>query len=453
MSDTARATSEPETPPSVYDATTLGKPRMFVLGIQHMFAMFGATILVPVLTGLSVSDTLLFAGLGTLLFHILAKGKVPAFLGSSFAFIAGYAAIAPNGEAELLPYACLGVACAGLLYLVLSALFRAFGPARVMRFFPPVVTGPIVICIGLILASSAIANCSTNWIVAIIAIATIVVCNIWGRGMVKIIPILIGVVVSYAAAAAIGEVDFSGVAEAAWIGLPFSWDNTVFSLFGPGFDAGLAITAIITIMPLAFATMIEHIGDISAISSTCERNFIANPGLHRTLLGDGLATILASLFGAPANTTYGENTGVLALTRVFDARVVRIAACCAIVLSFSPKFAAVIGAMPSCVIGGVSLVLYGMISAVGVRNLVENHVDFQKSRNVLVAAIVLVLSIGIAYSAAGAITFEVSGIVISLSGLAIGSLAGIILNAILPGKDYEFDESDIAEEEHALTLQ
>ena len=453
MSDNARATSEIETPPAVYDATTLGKPRMFVLGIQHMFAMFGATILVPVLTGLSVSDTLLFAGLGTLLFHILAKGKVPAFLGSSFAFIAGYAAIAPNGEAELLPYACLGVACAGLLYLVLSALFRAFGPARVMRFFPPVVTGPIVICIGLILASSAIANCSTNWIVAIIAIATIVVCNIWGRGMVKIIPILIGVVVSYAAAAAMGEVDFSGVAEAKLIGLPFSWDNTVFSLFGPGFDAGLAITAIITIMPLAFATMIEHIGDISAISSTCERNFIANPGLHRTLLGDGLATILASLFGAPANTTYGENTGVLALTRVFDARVVRIAACCAIVLSFSPKFAAVIGAMPSCVIGGVSLVLYGMISAVGVRNLVENHVDFQKSRNVLVAAIVLVLSIGIAYSAAGAITFEVSGIVISLSGLAIGSLAGIILNAILPGKDYEFDESDIAEEEHALTLQ
>ena len=378
---------------------------------------------------------------------------MPAFVGSAFAFIAGYAAIAPNGEAELLPYAYLGVACAGLLYLVLSALFRAFGPARVMRFFPPVVTGPIVICIGLILASSAIANCSTNWIVAIIAIATIVVCNIWGRGMVKIIPILIGVVVSYAAAAAIGEVDFSGVAEAAWVGLPFSWDNTVFSLFGPGFDAGLAITAIITIMPLAFATMIEHIGDISAISSTCERNVIANPGLHRTLLGDGLATLLASLFGAPANTTYGENTGVLALTHVFDARVVRIAACCAIVLSFSPKFAAVIGAMPSCVIGGVSLVLYGMISAVGVRNLVENHVDFQKSRNVLVAAIVLVLSIGIAYSAAGAITFEVSGIAISLSGLAIGSLAGISLNAILPGKDYEFDESDIAEEEHALTLQ
>lgn len=454
MSENARSAAvECETTPAVYDATALGRPRMLVLGIQHMFAMFGATILVPVLTGLSVSDTLLFAGLGTLLFHFLSEGKVPAFLGSSFAFIAGYAAIAPNGEANLLPYACLGVACAGLLYLVLSALFRAFGPARVMRFFPPVVTGPIVICIGLILASSAISNCSTNWVVAIIAIATIVVCNIWGRGMVKIIPILIGVVVSYAAAAAMGEVDFSGVATAAWVGLPFVWNETVFSLIGPQFDAGLAITAIITIMPLAFATMIEHIGDISAISSTCERNYIANPGLHRTLLGDGLATILASLFGAPANTTYGENTGVLALTRVFDPRVVRIAACCAVALSFCPKFAAVIGAMPSCVIGGVSLVLYGMISAVGVRNLVENHVDFQKSRNVLVAAIVLVLSIGIAYSSAGAITFEVSGVVISLSGLAIGSLAGIVLNAALPGKDYVFDEGDLQEEEHGLTLQ
>ena len=445
MSEETQPYTAHGTLPAVYDARTLGKPRMFVLGLQHMFAMFGATILVPVLTGLSVSVTLLFAGLGTLLFHFLSKGKVPAFLGSSFAFIAGYAAIAPNGEAELLPYACLGVACAGLLYLALSALFRAFGPARVMRFFPPVVTGPIVISIGLILASSAISNCSTNWAVALIAMAAIVVCSIWGKGMLRIIPILAGVVVSYAAATAMGEVDFSGVADAAWIGLPVVWDNTVFYLFGTDFNAGLAITAIITIMPLAFATTIEHIGDISAISSTCERNYIANPGLHRTLLGDGLATILASLFGAPANTTYGENTGVLALTRVFDPRVVRIAACCAIALSFCPKFAALIGAMPSCVIGGVSLVLYGMISAVGVRNLVENQVDFTKSRNVLVAAIVLVLSIGIAYSAAGAITFEVAGIVISLSGLAIGSLAGIGLNAILPEKDYVFDESILEE--------
>ncbi len=429
---------------AVTDARTLGTPRMLILGLQHLFAMFGATVLVPVLTGLSVSATLLFAGLGTLLFHFLSRGKVPAFLGSSFAFIAGYAAIAPNGETELLPYACLGVACAGLLYPVL-ALFRAFGAKRVMRFFPPVVTGPIVISIGLILASSAIANCQTNWLVAVIGVAVIVICNIWGRGMVKIVPILLGVVVSYAVAAALGEVDFSGVAAAPWVGLPIVWDNTVFALFGPQFDSGLATTAIITIMPLAFATMIEHIGDISAIGSTCERNYIADPGLHRTLLGDGLATILASLFGAPANTTYGENTGVLALTRVFDPRVIRIAACCAIVLSFCPKFAAVIAAMPACVIGGVSLVLYGMISAVGVRNLIENQVDFQNNRNVLVAALVLVLSLGIAYSTAGAIVLELGGVTISLSGIAVGSLVGIVLNAILPGNDFEFDVSELEE--------
>ncbi len=424
-----------DSPDAIYDARTLGAPKMAVFGLQHMFAMFGATVLVPVLTGLPVSTTLLFAGLGTLLFHLLSKGKVPAFLGSSFAFIAGYQAIAPNGEPELLPYACLGVACAGLLYLVLSALFRAFGPTRVMRFFPPVVTGPIVIAIGLILASSAIGNCSTNWLIAIVAIATIVICNIWGKGMIKIIPILMGVIVAYIVAAVAGEVDFTPVADAAWIGLPISWNATVLSLPGEAFNAGLAITAIITIMPLALATMIEHIGDMSAISSTCNRNYIAEPGLHRTLLGDGLATILASLFGAPANTTYGENTGVLALTRVFDPRVIRIAACFAILFSFSPKFEALIAAMPACVIGGVSLVLYGMISAVGVRNLVENHVDFTKSRNVLIAALILVLSLGIAYSAAGGVSLPVGSMTITLSGLAVGSLVGIALNILLPGKD------------------
>ena len=424
-----------DAPGAVYDARELGVPKMVVFGLQHMFAMFGATILVPVLTGLSVQATLLFAGLGTLLFHFLAKGKVPAFLGSSFAFIAGYAAIAPNGEAELLPYACLGVACAGLLYLVLAALFKAFGAQRVMRFFPPVVTGPIVISIGLILASSAIANCSTNWLVAVVAIAAIIIVNIWGRGMVRIIPILVGVIVAYLLAAVLGECDFSTVADAPWIGLPVLWDNTVFGLFTNGIDAGLAITAIITIMPIALATMIEHIGDISAISSTCNRNYIAEPGLHRTLLGDGLATILASLFGAPANTTYGENTGVLALTRVFDPRVVRIAALFAIAFSFCPKFAAVIGAMPASVIGGVSLVLYGMISAVGIRNLIENQVDFTVTRNILIAAVVLVLSIGIAYSTAGAIVIPVGDVTISLSGLAVGSLAGILLNIVLPNAD------------------
>lgn len=424
---------------AIYDAKSLGTSKMLILGAQHMFAMFGATVLVPALTGLSVSATLLFAGLGTLLFHFLAKGKVPAFLGSSFAFLAGYWAIAPNGEAELLPYACFGVACAGVLYLVLAGFIKAFGTEKVMRFFPPIVTGPIIIAIGLNLSTSAINNCAADWFIAIIAIAIVIVCNIWGKGMIKIVPIICGVIGSYLIAAIMGEVDFTPVADAAWIGLPFKWSDTVFSLFGSA-DVSLLITAVVTIMPIALATMVEHIGDISAISSTVGKNYIKDPGLHRTLLGDGLATILASLFGAPANTTYGENTGVLTLTKVYDPFVIRLAAGFAILFSFCPKVAALISCMPAATMGGVSLVLYGMISAVGVRNIVETKVDFTASRNVIIAALILVLSIGINYSAAGAIAFSIGSATISLSGLAVGSLVGIILNAILPGKDYKFDE-------------
>lgn len=423
----------------IFDARQLGNTKMLILGLQHMFAMFGATVLVPALTGLSVSTTLLFAGLGTLLFHFLAKGKVPAFLGSSFAFLAGYWAIAPNGEAELLPYACFGVACAGLLYLILAALIRAFGTGKVMQYFPPIVTGPIIIAIGLNLSQSAIDNCEAAWGIALVAIAIVVICNIWGKGMIKIVPIILGVVGSYLVAALTGNVDFTPVKEAAWLGLPVVWNRTVFSIFESP-DVSLLITSVITIMPIALATMVEHIGDISAISSTVGKNYIKEPGLHRTLTGDGLATIIASLFGAPANTTYGENTGVLSLTRVYDPRVIRIAAGFAILFSFSPKVASVISVMPTATLGGVSLVLYGMISAVGVRNVVENEVDFSKSRNVIIAALILVLSIGINYSNNGAVIFHIGSIVISLSGLAVGALTGILLNAILPGKDYKFDE-------------
>lgn len=423
----------------IFDAKQLGVPKMVILGIQHMFAMFGATVLVPVITGLNVSTTLLFAGLGTLLFHFLAKGKVPAFLGSSFAFLAGYAAIAPQGDKALLPYACFGVACAGLLYLVLAALIKAFGTGKVMRFFPPIVTGPIIIAIGLNLSGSAIANCTANWLIALIAIVIIIACNIWGKGMIKIIPIIMGVIGSYVVAACMGQVDFTAVRDAAWVGLPIHWDSTVFSLAGKA-DASLLVTSVITIMPIALATMVEHIGDMSAISSTVGKNYFKDPGLHRTLLGDGLATILASLFGAPANTTYGENTGVLSLTKVYDPVVIRIAAVFAILFSFSPKIEALISCMPSATIGGVSLVLYGMISAVGVRNVVESKVDFTKNRNVIIAALILVLSIGINYSTAGAIAFTIGSVTISLTGLAVGALVGIVLNAVLPGKDYVFDE-------------
>lgn len=433
---------------AIYDAKTLGYPKMFVLGVQHLFAMFGATVLVPALTGLSVSATLLFAGLGTLLFHFLTKGKVPAFLGSSFAFLAGYWAIAPNGERELLPYACIGVAAAGALYLILAALIKAFGQKRVLRFFPPIVTGPIIIAIGLSLSGTAIQSCKDNWIVAVVAILVVVICNIYGKGMIKIVPIILGVIVSYGTALILDMADiydlvnFAPVKEAAWIGLPFEMKDTVFEVFKNP-DGSLITTSIITIMPIALATMVEHIGDISAISSTTNRNFIEDPGLHRTLLGDGLATILASLFGAPANTTYGENTGVLSLTKVYDPLVIRLAAVFAIILSFSPKFAALISSMPTATVGGVSIVLYGMISAVGVRNVVENQIDFSRSRNVIIAALILGLSTGIKYfdptgNMNGALTFSIGSVDISLSGLAVGALVGIILNAILPLEDKEY---------------
>lgn len=422
----------------IYDASTLGGGKMFVLGCQHMFAMFGATVLVPLLTGLSVSATLLFAGIGTLIFHLITKMKVPAFLGSSFAFLGGYTAVKEFGvglsmtQGVALTYACVGVFCAGLLYFVLAALFKFYGVRRTMRFFPPVVTGPIIISIGLILSSSAINNCQSNWWIALLAIVIIVICNIFGKGMVKIIPIILGVIGSYIVAACFGKVDFSAVKEAAWFGMPFAWENTAFAVLKDP-DWSFVWTAIIAIVPIAFATMIEHIGDVCAISSTCNRNYIADPGLHRTLMGDGAATALAALFGAPANTTYGENTGVLNLTKVFDPKVVRIAACLAIVFSFCPKFAQIIYAMPVATVGGVSLVLYGMISAVGVRNLVENKVDFTNNRNVLIAALILVLAIGINFGP-GSISFGK----ISLSGLAVAALVGIILNAVLPGNDFHF---------------
>ena len=269
----------------------------------------------------------------------------------------------------------------------------------------------------------------------LLAIVIIIVCNIWGKGMIKILPILLGVLGSYIVAACFGLCDFSAVKEAAWIGVPFKMQNTAFAVFqNPNW--GLLVSAIITIVPISLATMMEHIGDVCAISSTVGKNFLGDPGLHRTLMGDGLATMLASLFGAPANTTYGENTGVLNLTKVFDPRVIRLAAVFAIILSFCPKFSALIGAMPASTIGGVSLVLYGMISAVGVRNMVENHVDFTSSRNVIVAALILVLAIGIKYGANDALSIGFT----TLSGLAVAALVGVILNAILPGKDYVFNE-------------
>lgn len=439
----------------VRDARKLGIPKMLILGIQHMFAMFGATILVPILVagyfqtacnepltrGLTVSVTLFCAGVGTLIFHVCSKFKVPAFLGSSFAFLGGFYTVAnlnsgmyaDMGVNEKAAYACGGVVVAGVLYLVAALIFKLVGVNRVMRFLPPVVTGPIIICIGLSLASSAISNASTNWLLAIVALAVIIVFNIWGKGMFKIIPILMGVVISYVFALILNAfgvtnpdgsaiLNFSAISSSSWIGIP------QFQLCK--FD----ITSILVMAPIAIATMMEHVGDMSAISATVEQNFIADPGLHRTLMGDGLATAFAGLIGGPANTTYGENTGVLELSKVYDPRVIRIAAGLAIILSFIPKFSAVISTMPAAIIGGVSFMLYGMISAIGVRNVVENKVDLTKSRNLIIAGVMFVCGLGFS----NGLTFTIAGTHITLTALAIAAIAGIVLNAVLPGNDYNF---------------
>ncbi|MBE5908254.1 MAG: uracil-xanthine permease [Lachnospiraceae bacterium] len=437
---------------AIKDARQLGTGKFLLLGLQHMFAMFGATILVPILVngyfegeGLSIQVTLFCAGVGTLLFHFITKRKVPAFLGSSFAFLGGFATVANLKTGiyanmtmgEKLPYACGGIVVAGLLYVVLALIIRFVGVHKVMRYLPPVVTGPIIICIGLSLAPSAVTNASQNWLLALIAFGVVVIFNIWGKGLFKIIPILMGVVISYVCALIFNAagmtnvdgsaiLDFSGVAAANFVQLqPFVLCK---------FD----ITAILVMAPIAIATMMEHVGDISAISATVDENFVSDPGLHRTLIGDGLATAFAGLVGGPANTTYGENTGVLELSRVHDPRVIRLAAVYAVVLSFSPKFAELIGSLPTAIIGGVSFILYGMISAIGVRNVVENKVDFTRSRNLIIAAVILVSGLGFS----DGLTFIVGETHITLTSIAIAAILGILLNAILPGKDYDFHDGD-----------
>jgi uracil permease len=428
----------------IYDGfKELGTGKMFVLGLQHVFAMFGATVLVPLLTGLSVSVTLFCSGIATIWFFFITKRKIPVFLGSSFAFLGAFASVA-NGDVAMLPYATLGVAFAGLIYVALAILFGVFGSHRIMKLFPPVVTGPIIILIGLILAPTGISSAAANWILAIIAIAIIIAVNIWGKGMIRILPILcgifgayiVGVIVSLLSGNALfglSWVDFSSLQGAKLISVPpFTTYSPLRFLTGAqAFDPAIGWPAVITFIVVAVAAMVEHIGDICAIGATCGKNFIADPGLTRTLLGDGIGTSMAGLFGGPANTTYSENTGVVALTRVYDPKVMLIAACMAIVLSFISIFDAFINTIPWSIIGGVSVVLYGMISATGIRTIVENKVDFKNMRNVLVAALILVSGLG----------FNATPLCIgqlSFGGLAVAAVVGVVVNAILPGKDYEF---------------
>ncbi|MCL2128472.1 MAG: uracil-xanthine permease family protein [Treponema sp.] len=394
------------------DDLTTGKK--VVLGLQHTFTMFGATVLVPILTGMDISVALFMAGIGTLFFHLVTSGKVPVFLGSSFAFIAPII-----GAAGMygMPYAQGGIVVAGLIYLVLAILVGLFGAQKIISFFPPIVTGPIIIIIGLTLAPVAIGSASSNWFLALVSFAIVAIVAIFTKGFIQVLPVLCGLFGGYIVALITGNVDFQPIADAKWFGIP----NFVVAKFD--------INAILLVAPVAIATMVEHIGDVIAISATAGKDFIKSPGLHRTLIGDGIATSISAMFGGPANTTYSENTGVLALTRQYNPVVMRIAACFAIVLGVVPKLGAFISTIPGAVIGGISIVLFGMIASIGARTLVENSVDFKNPRNLFIAAVILVLGLG-----GTELPIKIGSVNITLSAMAVAAIVGIILNKLLPEK-------------------
>ena len=397
---------------AIRDASKLSNSKKVILGVQHTFTMFGATVLVPLITGLDISVTLLMAGIGTLVFHAITQKKVPVFLGSSFAFIAPILAVAGMSD---LAHAQGGIVVAGLMYLILAGLIYAFGVEKVIKYFPPIITGPIIIVIGLKLAPVAIDMASADWLLATVAFVIVTVITIYTKGFIKVIPVIIGLIGGYTVALLLGRVDFSTVVSAAWIGIP----NFTIAKFD--------MTAIMTVAPVALATMVEHIGDILAISATVEKDFLKDPGLHRTLIGDGLATSISAMFGGPANTTYSENTGVLALTRVFDPVIMRIAAVFAICLGFIPKMSALIRTIPVGVIGGISIILFGMIAAIGVRTLVERKVDLKQSRNLLIGAVIFVLGLG-----GAVLPINFGQVHFTIEGMALAAIVGIILNIILP---------------------
>lgn len=394
-----------------------------VLGVQHVLAMFGATVLVPFLTGLNPSVALLSAGIGTLLFHLCTKGIVPVFLGSSFAFIGALALVLKDSGIAAVKG---GVISAGFVYIFMSLMIKIFGVDRIKSFFPPVVVGPIIMVIGLRLSPVALSMAGysnghfdlKSLIVAIVVISCMVSISILEKSFFRLVPILISVIVGYATAAALGMVDYAPIAHAQWIGFSSSALKDLLTV--PQFT----ITSILAIAPIALVVFIEHIGDITTNGAVVGKDFFKNPGISRTLLGDGVATVVAGFLGGPANTTYGENTGVLAVTKVYDPAILRIAACYAIVLSFIGKFGVILQTIPTPVMGGISIILFGMIASVGVRTLIDANLDFSHSRNLLIASLIFVLGI--------AIDNIVIWKTVSLSGLAIAALIGVVLNKILP---------------------
>jgi len=394
----------------------LNTQRKVVLGVQHTIAMFGATVLVPLLTGLDASVALLAAGIGTLLFHVLTKLMVPVFLGSSFAFIPPIVA-ALNDAGFSMSATVGGIAAAGVVYAIVSVIVRFIGSDKIKRLVPPVVAGPVIIIIGITLAPVAVDMSNANWWLAILTLLVTVAAAIFMKGLWKMLPILSGAVIGYVVGAIAGEVDFDGIADADWFGLP----DFTFATFEWG--------AIVLIAPVAFVTMIEHVGDVITNGRVVGKDFFEEPGLDRTLMGDGAATFLAGLVGGPANTTYSENTGVLAVTKVYDPAVLRIGAIVAIILGIIPKVAAVLQSIPLSVLGGLSIVLFGMIAAVGLRTLVESQVEMHKSRNLIVVAVILVLGLG----TSGLENLQIGGV--AISGLALAAVVGVVLNLILPADD------------------
>jgi uracil permease len=409
------------------------KPRYLLLGLQHTVAMFGATVLVPLLTGLNPSVALFTAGLGTLVFHLVTGRMVPVFLGSSFAFIAPILAAREAGFS--LSAIGGGLAAAGLVYGLFALLVLLIGSERVRWVFPPVVTGPVIVVIGLTLAPVAVQMASKDWLLAIVTFASAVVSAVFFRGLFQMIPVLIGVGVGYLLALLLGRVDLKPLQEAAWFGVP------QFTL------ASLEWGAVLLIAPVALVTVMEHIGDILTNGRVVGKDFFTKPGLHRTLLGDGLATSLAGLLGGPANTTYSENTGVLAVTRVYDPAVLRLAALFAILLSFSPKLAALLQTLPQGVLGGISMLLFGMIASIGIRTLAEAEIDFTKSRNLIVVSAILVLGLGGAVANLGTIQVAGAALPLKVSGTALAALAGVVLNLLLPQK---LEPEELATEEERI---
>lgn len=400
----------------------VGKAK-FILGVQHVLAMFGATVLVPFLTGLNPSIALISAGVGTLIFHLCTKRIVPVFLGSSFAFIGALTLVLKNEGIGAIKG---GVIAAGFIYVIMSFLVKTFGVDRVKSFFPPIVTGPIIMLIGLRMSPTALnmagyANGKfdgKSLIVALAVILTMVSITMMKKSFLRLIPILVAVIVGYIVATFLGMVDFSIVSQAKWIGLSTEAASDLLTL------PKMSLTGIIAIAPIALVVFIEHIGDITTNGAVVGKDFFKNPGIHRTLLGDGLATIAAGFLGGPANTTYGENTGVLAVTKVYDPAILRIAACYAIILGFIGKFGILLQSIPLPVMGGVSVILFGMIASVGVRTVVDARLDFSNSRNLIIASIIFVLGIAV-----DNITVWET---VSVSGLALAAFFGVVLNKVLP---------------------